>query len=411
MTDDQHKTGLGRRAVLSAAALGAGGAVLGTAGTAQARAQAPGQAPAQAPADRSGGAPRHGGTHGLPVPAIVGHRGTAGYRPEHTFGSYEYALEIGADIVEQDVVPTRDGHLVCRHEPEIGGTTDVAQHPEFASRKTTRTIDGVATTGWFTEDFTLAELKRLRAVERLPAVRQRNTVYNGRWDIPTFEEVLAWADGAGRERGKAVWLHTETKHPTYFRGIGLPLEERLITLLKRYGRHRADAPQFLQSFEAQSLQRLGALGGAAPKIFLLNGLTSRPWDFVVAGDQRTVADLVTPAGLRWIAGFAQGIGPTTDLIIPRDASGKLLQPTAVVGDAHRAGLVLHPFTARNENQFLPADFQVGTDPNAYGNPLAAFRTWFATGIDGLFTDNADTAVLAREDFWNSAPTPRPDHTL
>ncbi|MEU6849701.1 glycerophosphodiester phosphodiesterase [Actinacidiphila alni] len=392
MTDDQHKTGLGRRAVLSAAALGAGGAVLGTAGTAQAQ-------------DRTAapqhGRPGHGGAPELPRPTIVGHRGTAGYRPEHTFGSYEYALEIGADVVEQDVVPTKDGHLVCRHEPEIGGTTDVADHPEFAGRKTTKTIDGVPTTGWFTEDFTLAELKRLRAVERLPAVRQRNTIYNGRWSVPTFEEVLAWADREGRKRGKAVWLHTETKHPTYFRGIGLPLEERLITLLKRYGRHRADAPQFLQSFEADSLQRLGRLGGAAPKIFLLNGLTSQPWDFVVAGDKRTVADLVTPAGLRWIAGFAQGIGPTTDVIIPRDASGKLLKPTAVVRDAHKAGLVLHPFTARNENQFLPADFQVGTDPNAYGDPLAAFKTWFATGIDGLFTDNADTAVLAREDFWNS----------
>lgn len=390
MTDDQYKTGPRRRALLSAAALGAGGAVIGTAGAAQAQSTG---------SDSAGHG--HGSATRLPVPTIVGHRGSAGYRPEHTFGSYEYALEIGADVVEQDVVPTRDGHLVCRHEPEIGGTTDVADHPEFADRRTTRTIDGTATTGWFTQDFTLAELKRLRAVERLPAVRQRNTVYNGRWDIPTFAEVLAWAEKEGRKRGRPVWLHTETKHPTFFRGIGLPLEERLVALLKPYGRHRADAPQFLQSFEAQSLQRLGALGAKAAKIFLLNGLTSQPWDFVVAGDKRTVADLVTPAGLKWIAGFAQGIGPTTDVIIPRDASGKLLTPTAVVEDAHRAGLVLHPFTARNENQFLPADFRVGTDPNAYGDPLAAFRTWFATGIDGLFTDNADTAVLAREDYWAS----------
>lgn len=392
MTDDQHKTGLGRRAVLSAAALGAGGAVIGAAGTAQAQTQS------QSPAQYGGG---HGGAHKLPVPAVVGHRGSAGYRPEHTFGSYEHALDLGADVVEQDLVPTKDGHLVCRHEPEIGGTTDVASHSEFAGRKTTKTIDGIPTTGWFTEDFTLAELKRLRAVERLPSVRQHNTIYNGRWDIPTFEEVLAWADREGRKRGKTVWLHTETKHPTYFRGIGLPLEERLATLLKRYGRHRAGAPQFLESFEAQSLQRLGRLGVAAPKIFLLGGFTTQPWDFVVSGDKRTVADLVTPAGLRWIAGFAQGIGPTTDVIIPRDAAGRLTKPTAVVKDAHKAGLVLHPYTARNENQFLPADFQVGTDPNAYGDPLSAFTTWFATGIDGLFTDNADTAILAREDFWNS----------
>ncbi|MFI0942057.1 glycerophosphodiester phosphodiesterase [Streptomyces sp. NPDC021020] len=389
MTDDQHTTGPGRRALLSAAALGAGGAVIGTATSAAAQ-----SGPAQS-GGRGHGAPQ------LPVPTIVGHRGSAGYRPEHTFGSYEYALAIGADVVEQDVVPTRDGHLVCRHEPEIGGTTDVADHKEFASRRTTKTIDGTATTGWFTEDFTLAELKRLRAVERLPAVRPHNTIYNGRWDIPTFAEVLEWAEKEGRKRGRPVWLHTETKHPTYFRGIGLPLEERLVTQLRQYGRHRADAPQFLQSFEAQSLQRLGRLGAEAAKIFLLNGLTSQPWDFVVAGDKRTVADLVTPAGLKWIAGFAQGIGPTTDVVIPRDAAGRLLRPTTVVRDAHRAGLVLHPFTARNENQFLPADFQVGTDPNAYGDPIAAFRTWFATGIDGLFTDNADTAVLARADYLSS----------
>jgi glycerophosphoryl diester phosphodiesterase len=387
---DQHTTSRpARRTLLSAAALGAGGAVAASAGPAAARTAA------------GGGGFRGGHGGALPVPAIVGHRGSAGYRPEHTFGSYEYALEIGADVVEQDVVPTKDGHLVCRHEPEIGGTTDVASHPEFASRRTTRTIDGTPTTGWFTEDFTLAELKTLRAVERLPQVRQRSTIYNGRWDVPTFQEVLDWAEREGRRRGRPVWLHTETKHPTYFRGIGLPLEERLFGLLKKYGRHRADAPQFLQSFEAQSLQRLGRLGAAAPKIFLLNGPASRPWDFVVAGDPRTVADLVTPAGLRWIASFAQGIGPTTDLVIPRDADGRLLAPTTLVADAHKAGLVLHPFTARNENQFLPADFRTGTDPNAYGQAIAAFRTWFATGIDGLFTDNADTAVLAREDHWNA----------
>src|SRR5882757_727410 len=391
---NQHSSGLGRRAVLSVAALGAGGAVLGAAGTAQAQG-APRTATDVTATTARGGAPR------LPYPAIIGRRGSAGYRPEHTFGSYEFALDIGADVVEQDLVPTKDGHLVCRHEPEIGGTTDVADHPEFADRKTTYTIDGVPTTGWFTPDFTLAELKTLRAVERLPTVRPHNTIYKGRWEIPTFDEVLAWADTEGRKRGKVIWLHSETKHPTYFRGIGLPLEEKLAKLLRQYGRNRADAPQFLESFEAQSLQRLGKLGVAAPKIFLLGAANTQPWDFVVAGDKRTVADLVTPTGLKWTAGFAQGIGPTTDLIIPRDASGKLLAPTTLVKDAHKQGLVLHPYTARNENQFLPLDYQVGTDPNAYGNPLAAFKNWFATGIDGLFSDNADTAVLAREDFLNS----------
>ncbi|WP_405733959.1 glycerophosphodiester phosphodiesterase [Streptomyces sp. NBC_01537] len=383
MTQDQQqdrRQGPGRRSfVAGAAALG----VVALPGTASAD-------------SRHGSVP----VRKLPVPAVIGHRGSSGYRPEHTFGSYQYALDIGADVVEQDLVPTKDGHLVVRHEPEIGGTTDVASHPEFAGRRTTKTIDGIATTGWFTEDFTLAELKTLRAVERLPAVRQRNTIYDGRWEIPTFEEVLKWADEQGRKRGKAVWLHTETKHPTYFRSLGLGLEERLYKLLRKYGRHTAHAPQFLQSFEPSSLQRLGKLGVAAPKIALLDAATTRPYDFVAAGDPRTVADLVTPAGLKWIAGFAQGIGPTLLLIIPRDANGKLTTPTTLVADAHAAGLVLHPYTMRNENQFLPADFRTGTDPNAYGDAFGAFKVYFEQGIDGIFSDNADTALLAREDFVN-----------
>lgn len=388
MTHDQQGSGPARRAVLgAAAALGAGGAVFALPGTASAT---------EAAANRGG----HGSAK-LPVPTVIGHRGSSGYRPEHTFGSYQYALDIGADVIEQDLVPTKDGHLVCRHEPEIGGTTDVSKHPEFASRKTTKTIDGTAMTGWFTEDFTLAELKTLRAVERLPANRQRNTLYDGRWEIPTFEEVLQWAEEQGRKRGRPVWLHTETKHPTYFRKLGLGLEERLARLLRRYGRDRKNSPQFLESFESSSLQRLGSLGVAAPKIFLLSGLGSRPWDFVEAGDPRTVDDLITPAGLKWTARFAQGIGPTLTLIIPVDAAGKLGTPTTLVRDAHAAGLILHPYTMRNENTFLPADFRRGTDPNAYGDAFGAFKLYFEQGIDGIFSDNADTALLARQDFLKS----------
>jgi glycerophosphoryl diester phosphodiesterase len=374
---------LGTAAIAAAAA---GGAVLGLPGTARAASH-----------PSTGGT---AGTYKLPVPAIIGHRGASGYRPEHTFGSYQLALDLGADVIEQDLVPTKDGHLICRHEPEIGGTTDVASHPEFAGRKTTKTIDGVATTGWFTEDFTLAEIKTLRAVERLPAVRQRNTLYNGRWEIPTFEEVLKWADEQGRKRGKAVWLHSETKHPTYFRKLGLGLEEPLAKLLRRYGRDRKNSPQFLESFESGSLRRLGALGIGTPKIFLLDVATSHPYDFVDSGDSRSVADLITPDGLKWVASFAQGIGPTLLLIIPRDAAGKLGKPTTLVRDAHAAGLVLHPYTMRNENTFLPADFVKGTDANAYGEPFGAFKVYFEQGIDGIFSDNADTALLAREDFVN-----------
>ncbi|WP_329188880.1 glycerophosphodiester phosphodiesterase [Actinacidiphila glaucinigra] len=380
--------GPGRRALIGAAALGAGVTVLGGAGTAAAAERG------SSHVSSHGSAP----VHPLPVPTVVGHRGASGYRPEHTLGSYQLALDLGADVIEQDVVPTRDGHLVCRHEPEIGGTTDVADHPEFADRRTTKILDGVATTGWFTEDFTLAELKTLRAVERLPAQRQHNTVYNGHWEVPTFEEVLRWADEQGRRRGKAVWLHVETKHPTYFRGIGLGLEERLAKLLRRHGRDKRDSPLFLQSFEPGSIQRLGALGLRNPKVVLLDAATTRPYDFVAAGDPRTVADLVTPAGLKWIAGFAQGIGPTLNLIIPRDAAGKLGTPTTLVRDAHKAGLILHPYTMRNENSFLPADFRVGTDPNAYGDAFGAFKVYFEQGIDGIFSDNCDTALLARADF-------------
>ncbi|WP_371615034.1 glycerophosphodiester phosphodiesterase [Streptomyces sp. NBC_00454] len=375
--------GAARRTVLGAAVLAAGGAAVGlTAGAGTAAAA-------------TGG--RNGGYRDLPSPTIIGHRGTAGYRPEHTFGSYQLALDLGADVIEQDLVPTKDGHLVCRHENEIGGTTDVGDHAGFASRKTTKTVDGVAVTGWFTEDFTLAELKTLRAKERIPAVRQRNTLYDGRWAVPTFEEVLRWADREGRGRGKKIWLHVETKHPSYFRALGLGLEEPLAKLLRRYGRDGRGAPLFLQSFEPSSIQRLSRLV-SAPRVVLLSAAGTRPWDFELAKDPRTVADLVKPEGLKWIAGFAQGIGPTMDLILPRDAAGRLGAPTTLVADAHAQGLILHPYTARNENTFLPAEYRKGTDPNAYGDAFGAFKKYFEQGIDGIFTDQADTGLLAAEAF-------------
>ncbi|MFG3381112.1 glycerophosphodiester phosphodiesterase [Streptomyces sp. NPDC047999] len=377
-------SGPARRAVIGAAV--AAGAALGTgagAGAAQAAARTQGR----------GGGP---GYRGLPVPTVIAHRGASGYRPEHTLGSYRLALDMGAHVIEQDLVPTRDGHLVCRHENDISGTTDVADRPEFASRRTTKSVDGTSLTGWFTEDFTLAELKTLRAEERIPAIRQENTLYDGRWTVPTFEEVLRWAEREGRRRGHPVWLHAETKHPSYFRGLGLGLEERLARLLRRYGRHRANSPVFLQSFEPSSMQRMARLV-ATPRVVLLSGPASRPWDFVEAGDPRTVADLVKPAGLDWIASFAQGIGPTLDLVVPKDAAGRLTEPTTLVRDAHARGLLLHPYTLRNENAFLPAEFRRGTDPTAYGDAFGAYRAYFATGIDGIFTDMPDTGLLAAEE--------------
>ncbi|MGW1123220.1 glycerophosphodiester phosphodiesterase [Streptomyces tanashiensis] len=390
MTQGERRTPA-RRTVLGAAGatvLGASTALAAGTGTAQAAA-------ADRGADRTPG--RGHGYRSLPVPTVIGHRGASGYRPEHTLGSYRHALDLGAHVVEQDLVPTRDGHLVCRHENDITGTTDVADHPEFASRKTTKTVDGVTLTGWFTEDFTLAELKTLRAKERIPGTRQENTLYDGRWTVPTFEEVLRWAEDEGRRRGREIWLHVETKHPSYFRSLGLGLEERLAKLLRRYGRHRANSPVFLQSFEPSSIQRLAKLVDA-PGVVLLSGPSTRPWDFVEAGDPRTVADLVTPAGLRWIASYAQGIGPTLDLVIPKDASGRLGTPTTLVRDAHAEGLILHPYTHRNENTFLPADFRKGTDPTAYGDSFGALKRYLETGIDGIFSDNPDTALLAAADL-------------
>ncbi|MDG9727229.1 MULTISPECIES: glycerophosphodiester phosphodiesterase [unclassified Streptomyces] len=387
---DEQAGGTGRRALLGAAVLGAGGAVIGLSGTARA-----------ADTRHGGGRGGHGGgVKSLPVPTVIGHRGASGHRPEHTFGAYELALDMGADIVEAgDLVPTKDGHLVCRHEPEIGGTTDVADHPEFADRERTKRLDGVSVTGWFTEDFTLAELKTLRATERIPANRPHNTLYDGRWEIPTFEEVLRWQNEQTRRRGKQVWIYPELKHPTYFRGLGLGTEERLARLLRKYGKDRKNSPVIIQSFEPTSIQRMNRLVGN-PLAVLLSGANSRPWDFVETGDPRTTADLVTPKGLKEIASYAQGIGPTLDLIIPKDSSGRLTEPTTLVRDAHRAGLILHPYTMRNENPFLPVDFRKGSDPDAYGYVFGAFRTYFATGIDGIFTDHPDTGVLAREDFVN-----------
>ncbi|MHB9754901.1 glycerophosphodiester phosphodiesterase [Streptomyces sp. BYX5S] len=377
-----------RRSLLGAAVLGAGATALGAAGTARA-------------AERESGANNmNKGLAGLPVPTVIAHRGASGYRPEHTLGSYQLALDMGAHVIEAgDLCPTKDGHLVCRHEPEIGGTTNVADHPEFADRRTTKSLDGVATTGWFTEDFTLAELKTLRAKERIPGTRQHNTIYDGRWEVPTFEEVLRWRAEQSRKLGREVWIYPELKHPTYFRKLGLGLEERIAKVLRAHRLDRRNSPVIIQSFEPTSIQRMNKLVDN-PLAVLLSTAKSRPYDFVDTGDPRTVADLITPKGLAEIARYANGIGPTLDLIIPKDANGKLLQPTTLVKDAHAAGLILHPYTMRNENTFLPADFKKGTDPNAYGDAFGAFQRYYETGIDGIFTDNCDTGLLAREDFVN-----------
>jgi len=326
---------------------------------------------------------------------VVGHRGASGYRPEHTLASYELAARLGADFIEPDLVTTKDGVLVARHEPEIGGTTDVAEHPEFAARKTTKDLDGVAVTGWFTEDFTLAELRTLRAVERIPDVRQRNTLYDGRYPVPTFQEVIDLSKRLSRELGRQVGVYPETKHPTYFQRQGLALEPKVVEALNRNGLNRRGAKVFVQSFEVSNLRWLESRLDVP--LVQLTSASGAPYDFVAAGDPRTYADLVTPAGLRWVARYADGLGPEKNQVIPRDSAGFLGEPTSLVTDAHRAGLKVHPYTFRAENQFLPADFRSSAVPAEYGDLFAEIAAFRATGIDGLFTDNPDVAVAARED--------------
>ena len=329
-------------------------------------------------------------------PLVLGHRGASGYRPEHTLASYQLAIDLGADFIEPDLVSTRDGHLVARHENDITGTTDVASHPEFASRRATKVVDGVTITGWFTEDFTLAEIKTLRARERLPAVRPQNATFDGRFEIPTFEEVIALARREGHKRHRVIGIYPETKHPTYFQRIGLSLEEPLVAILEASGlRDQRDAV-FIQSFEVGNLKKLNRMT-RLPLIQLIDA-AGAPFDFVAAGDPRTYADLVTPAGLRDVARYADGIGVNKNLIVPRDAASKLLPPTTLIPDAHAAHLVVHAFTFRAENTFLPADFQIG-DPVAAANLRGDFpeelKLFFRLGLDGLFTDQSDVAVAVR----------------
>ena len=325
---------------------------------------------------------------------IVGHRGASGYRPEHTLASYELAARMGADYIEPDLVTTKDGVLVARHEPEIGGTTDVADHPEFADRKTTKSLDGVDVTGWFTEDFTLAELKTLRAKERIPDIRQHNTIYDGRYEVPTLQEVVDLSKRLSRELRREVGLYIETKHSTYFEKQGLALEPALVRTLNRNGLNRPSAKVYVQSFEVTNLIELRRV--LRVPLVQLTSASGAPFDFVDSGDPRTYKDIVSPAGLRDVAKYAKGLGPEKGQIIPRDAAGFLTTPTTLVADAHRAGLVVHPYTFRVENAFLPADFRSSTVPSQYGDLFAEIETFREAGIDGLFTDNPDVAVAQEQ---------------
>ena len=327
----------------------------------------------------------------LDTPLVVGHRGASGYRPEHTLAAYRLAVEMGAEVIEPDLVPTKDGVLVARHENEISGTTDVADRPEFADRRTTKVVDGVPITGWFTEDFTLAELRTLRAVERLPEVRPANTAFDGRYGIPTLAQVLRLAERLD------VAVAPETKHPTYFDSIGLSLEEPLVAELRAAGLTKKKSPVLVQSFETANLRELDTMT-KVPLVQLVSG-SGAPYDAVAAGEPTTYADLVTPAGLAEVATYADWLSPEKSVVLPRDpATGATGEPSAVVDDAHAAGLRVVVYTLRAENQFMATNFRRGTDPAAFGDMGAETVAFLEAGVDALFTDHPDIAVDAR-DAW------------
>jgi glycerophosphoryl diester phosphodiesterase len=351
-------------------------------------------------------------------PLVIGHRGAPGYLPDHTLEGYRLAIRLGADYIEPDLVATKDGRLIARHEPNITTTTDVGDHPEFASRETTKVVDGVAETGWFASDFTLKEIKTLRAVQPLA---DRPQQFNGRFQIPTLEEVIELA-----KRHK-VGIYPETKHPTYHKNLGLPLEGRLVAALRKAGLDRRGAPVFIQSFEQSNLKQLdrmtdvrlvqlvdanavnpdGSLDYTAP--------FDRPYDWTVSGDPRLLARtfgfFATDAGLAEIRTYADGIGPWKRYIVSTaavdingdgmvgDENGdglvdegdrRLLPPTSLIRRAHRKGLLVHTWTFRDEDRFLAYDYG--------GSPLREYLQFFRLGIDGVFSDYTDTAVFARRIF-------------
>lgn len=325
---------------------------------------------------------------------VIGHRGASGYRPEHTLASYELAARMGADYIEPDLVSTEDGVLVARHENEISGTTDVEDRPEFADRQTTKTIDGRQVTGWFTEDFTLGELRTLRAEERLPELREENTLYDHLYQVPTFEEVLELREELSRELGREIGVYPETKHPSYFDSIGLSLEEPLLAELREAKLDRPNSPVFIQSFETTNLRELDEAGVRAPLVQLLGG-RGGPADLAGEQNERTYDEMATAEGLARIAEYADGVGPEKGRIIPVGTDGSLGEPTSFVDDAHAAGLLVHPYTFRNENAFLPPALRDGAAPDDYGRALEEHRAFWDAGIDGMFTDSPDTGVVSR----------------
>ncbi len=355
------------------------------------------------------------------IPIVIGHRGASGYRPEHTLASYQLAMDLGADFIEPDLVSTKDGYLIARHEVNIKDTTNVADHPEFASLFTTKMIDGAAESGWFSDDFTLAEIKTLRAKERLPF---RDHSFDGQLEIPTLEEIINLVKQEETNTGKKIGIYPETKHPTYHQSVGLALEDNLVQRLTD-NNFTDPSRVFIQSFEVTNLQYLNTKIDV-PLVQLLDAtdvaldgtlIETKPYDFVVSNDPRTYGDLRTPTGLAEIATYADGIGPWKRMIVSvlsvdadnngvaddvngdglvNDADRTLLPPTSLVSDAHHAGLLVHPYTFRNESRYLAADY--------HNDPKLEYKQFFELGVDGLFSDFPNTGVAARNQF---ATVPEP----
>lgn len=330
---------------------------------------------------------------------VIAHRGASAYLPEHTLEAYALAARMGADYIEPDLVMTRDGVLIARHDNVLDLTTDVGQRPEFAARRAKKSVDGKELEGWFSEDFTLSEIKTLRAIERIPAVRPGNAMFDRRYQIPTLDEILALRAELSRETGRAIGVYPETKHPTYFQSLGLAMEHALVETLKRHGLDGAEAPVFIQSFEIANLKALDDMI-EAPLIQLLD-TEGKPFDVEAEGGTITYAAMATAKGLQAIAAYADGVGPEKNhFVIPLDRDGRLdtARPTRFVADAHAAGLMVHPYTFRAENHFLPAQYRSDGPATAAGDGQGEIAAFLATGIDGFFTDNPDVGAAACRAF-------------
>lgn len=338
------------------------------------------------------------------TPAVVAHRGASGYLPEHTLEAYRAAIRMGADEIELDLVPTKDGVLIARHESEISGTTDVASRPEFAHLHTTRTIDGVEQEGWFADDFTLADIKLLSARERMGTSRPHSAEHDGRYGVPSFNEILAMVHAESVRGRRTVGVMAELKHPTYFDSIGLPLDDPLLADLRR---HELDHPRSrvtIMSFEPTVLRRL-ARRTRVSVIQLLGAADKRPVDLETLGDPTTYGDLCTPEGLTRLDEYADGVGAHKSLVLPRDESGDIERASSLVREAHRLWLSVHVWTLRQENRFLPRNLRSSGGGDAAGDLAGEARAFLDAGVDGLITDHPDV-VLDVLDNQSSGIHPR-----